>query len=95
MIKESLNASLAPWFFRERHQPDDRAANRIFTLVYIGAGIVALDVSWFSFEMLRVLSRNPALVEGWKYSPFVVAIGGDFLSFDSQNFSLPDFQVIR
>ena len=35
-------------------------------------GLISFGISWFSYEILTILSNNENLIQAWKYTPILV-----------------------
>lgn len=71
-FKESAYAAFAPWFFESCGRTDDAYVNRVMEGLCLAMGAAAIGVSWFSPEVLSLLSSNPALVPAWRFTPLLV-----------------------
>ena len=86
VLKESFNSSFMPWFFGNYTKVADSYVNRIINLSYLGIGLFAIGIAWFSYEVLYLLSNNESLVEAWRYTP--ILINGFYIVFLGQLFNL-------
>jgi O-antigen/teichoic acid export membrane protein len=79
--KESIVGAFTPWFFGNISEGDESYLSKVISAIYIVLGVVALLLSWFSKEVLLLLSSNPDLVNSYKYIPinvlalFVIFLG--------------------
>ncbi len=70
--KEAIVGAFTPWLFGNIADGDESYLSKVISTIYIGLGIIALFLSWFSKEVLLILSSNPDLVNSYKYIPINV-----------------------
>jgi len=90
VLKESFTASFTPWFFENFKDAPRSAINKVVNVSFIGMGLFGLGISWFSYEVLILLSNNEDIIDAWKYTPILV--NGVYISFLGQIFNLTTFQ---
>lgn len=71
-IKESLITAITPWVFENINSKSSVEIENLLSNVFIGSGIIALSMTFFSKEVLYILSSNPEFIEAYKYIPFTI-----------------------
>jgi O-antigen/teichoic acid export membrane protein len=89
IFRESSNQALNPWFFELYQKRDNVYINKVIYTVFAGMAIVAVGISWFSYEILVVLSSNKDLIAGYKYTPVITNTA--LVVFLSQIYNMPVF----
>jgi O-antigen/teichoic acid export membrane protein len=72
VLRESCNQALVPWFYQQYGKVTDVYMRKVLYATFAGLAILAVCISWFSFEILHLLSSNPDLVEAYRYAPLIV-----------------------
>lgn len=72
VLKESAISAIQPWFYQHFDKQTQQRTREVLQSLYLVLALLVIGISWFSFEMLHLLSRNPDLVEAYKYTPFIV-----------------------
>lgn len=72
VLKESAISALQPWFYQHfEKQPPSRTRDVLQT-VYLCMAVLAIFISWFSYDMLHFLSSKRELLDAWHYVPYIV-----------------------
>jgi O-antigen/teichoic acid export membrane protein len=72
VLRESCNQALVPWFYGQYDKVPEAYVRKVLYATFAGLAILAVCMSWFSHEILMILSSNAELVEAHKYAPFIV-----------------------
>lgn len=86
ILKESVNSSFTPWFYDYYENKRYKELEKILKTILIGMTILSVLLSWFSFEILFVLSSNNDLLAAASYIPF--ALISLYVVFIGQTFNL-------
>tara|TARA_A200000113_G_C8846005_1_gene348620 strand:- start:566 stop:1669 length:1104 start_codon:yes stop_codon:yes gene_type:complete len=70
-FKESIITALTPYFY-ENIEGNVNAIKRIINWTFLISGFIAMGLSFFSFEILTILSSNPTFVDAHIYIPFTI-----------------------
>lgn len=87
--KESVVNAFTPWLFGNIKSQTEQKIAEIINTIFVGAGMIALGIAWFSKEILMLLSSNPDFIEAYHYIPFTVM--GLFVIFLGQLFNMKTF----
>ncbi len=87
--KESVINAFTPWLFGNINDKPEAYIAEIITTIFLVLGIIAVSISWFSKEILMILSSNPDFVEAYKYIPFTVM--GLYIIFLGQLYNIKTF----
>lgn len=85
-IKESILSAITPWFF-EFYETKKELIKKLVIHVFMAGAILSIGISLFSLEVLKVLSNNPDLIDGWRYIPLINI--GYLIVFIAQLINLP------
>lgn len=69
--KEAIIAALTPYFYKNINQ-NTYSIKIIINWIFLLSGFVAMFLSFFSFEILTMLSSNPTFVRAHIYIPFTI-----------------------
>jgi len=72
VLRESCNQALMPWFYQQYGKLPKAYVHRVVYAAFAGLAIVAVCLSWFTYEILVTLSSNPDLVKAYQYAPIIV-----------------------
>lgn len=86
ILKESVNSSFTPWFYDYYENKRYKKLEKILKTILIGMTILSVLLSWFSFEILYVLSSNKDLLAASSYIPY--ALISLYVVFIGQTFNL-------
>jgi O-antigen/teichoic acid export membrane protein len=92
-VKESTINAFTPWLFGNIKTQSEKYLSGIISSIYIALGIMAIGISWFSKEILMLLSSNPDFVEAYKYIPMTVL--GLYVIFLGQLYNIKTFYYGR
>ncbi len=92
ILKESVNSSLTPWFYKQYENKQYKEIENIFRLILVSMTIIAIILSWFGYEILYILSNNSELLAAYEYIPFTLL--GLYVVFIGQTFNLFVFYEI-
>lgn len=70
-IKESVVLAVTPWLYETMEVKPD-VVRKALVLIFMGVSIAAVGVSWFSKEVLMILSSKQIFVEAYMYIPIGV-----------------------
>lgn len=70
-FKESIITALTPFFY-ENIEHNVNTIKRIINWIFLISGFIAMALSFFSFEILTILSSNPTFVDAHIYIPFTI-----------------------
>lgn len=87
--KEAIINAFTPWLFANIKEKNENEIAKIINLIFVGAGFVAIGISWFSRELLTLLSSNPDFIVAYKYIPFTVL--GLYIIFLGQLYNIKTF----
>lgn len=87
--KESVINAFTPWLFGNINDKPETYISSIITNIFLALGIIAIGISWFSREILILLSSNPDFVVAYKYIPFTVM--GLYIIFLGQLYNIKTF----
>lgn len=92
ILKESINSSLTPWFYKQYENKHYKEVGNIFRLILVSMTMIAIILSWFGYETLYILSSNRELLAAYEYIPFVLF--SLYIVFIGQTFNLFVFYEI-
>jgi len=92
ILKESVNSSFTPWFYEYYEKKRYRELEKIFKSILIGMTILSVSLTWFSYEILYILTSNRDLLAATSYIPY--ALISLYLVFIGQTFNLFVFYEI-
>ncbi|MFN4881123.1 MAG: lipopolysaccharide biosynthesis protein [Bacteroidota bacterium] len=72
VFRESSNQALIPWFYREKNKTSDARITQVLFLSFGAMCIVGLGISYFSYEMIYILSGNKELISAYRYTPLII-----------------------
>ncbi|MEX0811989.1 MAG: oligosaccharide flippase family protein [Chitinophagales bacterium] len=87
--KEAIINAFTPWLFANIREKPEKEIAKIISLIFAGAGFVAIGISWFSRELLTLLSSNPDFIVAYQYIPFTVI--GLYIIFMGQLYNIKTF----
>lgn len=89
VTKESISSALTPWIFDALNTKPVKQIRDVIIAVFLGTGFLAIGTSWFSREVLMILSSNASFIEAYKYIPMLVS--GLYVIFLGQLFNIKTF----
>ncbi len=69
--KEAIIAAITPYFYENIDQ-NTESIKGLINWTFLLSGFIAIILSFFSFEILTILSNNPTFIEAHKYIPFTI-----------------------
>lgn len=72
VFRESSNQALIPWFYREKNKTSDARIAQVLFLSFGAMCIVGLGISYFSYEMIYILSGNKELIDAYQFTPIII-----------------------
>ncbi|MAO32590.1 MAG: hypothetical protein CL824_03705 [Crocinitomicaceae bacterium] len=92
-VKESVINALTPWIFENIENKNELYLRNVFNVIFVGLGIIAVGIAWFSKEVLIILSSNPEFVQASFYIPF--AVMSLYFIFLGQLFNIKSFYFAK
>lgn len=87
--KEAVINAFTPWVFSNINTKSESYLSELINTVFLLTGILAIGVSWFSREILMLISNNPDFIEAYQFIPFTVV--GLFIIFLGQLYNIKTF----